>query len=242
MSFLKAGWRKLILANYEIAPSLLQKYIPHQTELDFWKNTCYVSLVGFMFTNVRLLGIPIPFHTNFEEVNLRFYVRYKDILTGKWKRGVVFIKELVPKHALSFVANTVYKEHYETVPMKHLWLENNEEAQEQKLTVRYDWEYQKHPQSMEVKAINSLTDIVTGSEAEFITEHYWGYTRINDKTTYEYEVTHPKWQQYPVLDYNINVDFGKVYGSPFKELSQAVPKSVFLAEGSAITVENKRRI
>lgn len=117
MSFLKAEWRKLALANYIIDQKLLVKYLPAGTELDLWNGNCYVSLVGFMFVNTKLLGIKIPFHTNFEEVNLRFYVKRFD--QGEWKRGVVFIKEIVPKPALTFVANTVYNENYETLPMEH---------------------------------------------------------------------------------------------------------------------------
>ena len=35
----------------------------------------YVSLVGFRFLNTRVLGVSIPFHRDFDEVNLRFYVR-----------------------------------------------------------------------------------------------------------------------------------------------------------------------
>lgn len=117
MSFLKANWEYLVLINYEIEPSVLLNYLPKGTELDTFEGKCLVSLVGFMFTDVKLLGIPIPFHRSFEEVNLRFYV--KRFEGGAWKRGVVFIKELVPKCALTFVANTVYQEHYQTVPMKH---------------------------------------------------------------------------------------------------------------------------
>ena len=119
MSFLKAEWRKLALANYAVDPSVLHRYVPAHTVLDSWNGTCYVSLVGFMFVNTRLLGFPIPFHRNFEEVNLRFYVRYQD--KGEWKRGVVFIKEIVPRPALTFVANTIYKEHYQTLKMGHDW-------------------------------------------------------------------------------------------------------------------------
>src|SRR5688572_25492729 len=119
MSFLKAEWRKLAIANYAVDPTVLEKYLPAKTELDLWNGTCYVSLVGFRFTNVRLFGIPIPFHRNFEEVNLRFYVRHNH--NGEWRRGVVFVKELVPKRAITFVANTIYKENYQTVKMDHRW-------------------------------------------------------------------------------------------------------------------------
>ena len=113
MSFLTAEWNDLALINYEINPEILQKYVPIGTELDLWNSKCYISLIGFMFENVKVLGVKIPFHVNFEEVNLRFYVkRFED---GKWKRGTVFIKEIVPKHAVTLVANTLYKERYQTL-------------------------------------------------------------------------------------------------------------------------------
>ena len=122
MSFLKAEWRKLAIANYEIDQSLLSEFLPFGTELDLWNDRCYVSLVGFMFKNTRLLGFKIPYHINFEEVNLRFYV--KRFENNEWRRGVVFIKEIVPKRALTLVANTIYYENYETMPMTHSWSEN----------------------------------------------------------------------------------------------------------------------
>lgn len=235
MSFLIAEWRKLAMANYAIDPKILEPYVPQGTVLDFWEGKCYVSLVGFMFKNTRLLGIPIPFHTNFEEVNLRFYVKCnKD---GEWRRGVVFIKEIVPKPMLSLVANTIYREHYETLPMKHEW-KNEEGAQ----TVSYSWKKAGKWNEFMVKTPQQPESIVAGSETEFITEHYWGYTQYGKNTAYEYEVTHPKWQAYPVLEHRISVDYGAVYGPAFAFLSEIEPNSIFLAEGSAITVEGKRKL
>ena len=235
MSFLAAEWRKLAIANYEVDPLLLQKYVPPKTELDLWNNTCYVSLVGFMFLNTKLLGIPIPFHRNFEEVNLRFYVRHND--GDQWKRGVVFIKEIVPKYALTFVANTIYKEHYQTLPMSHVWSESEKDR-----TVMYNWKVKSIENSFRVKAALGAEPIESGSETEFITEHYWGYTKAGNNASFEYEVTHPKWEAYQVHEHDINVDFGQVYGNDFEHLSREIPRSVMLAEGSAITVENKRTI
>jgi uncharacterized protein YqjF (DUF2071 family) len=235
MSFLKAEWRKLALANYIIDKKLLVKYLPVGTELDLWNGNCYVSLVGFMFANTRLLGIKIPFHTNFEEVNLRFYVkRFED---GEWKRGVVFIKEIVPKRALTFVANTVYNENYETLPMEHFWhTENN------KRTVQYKWKKNNEWHSIKIIASIEKSKIEPRSETEFITEHYWGYAKVNKKESNEYEVTHPKWEVYNVNEYKISVDFGAIYGKEFDFLNSARPDSVMLVEGSEITVENKRTI
>ena len=117
MNFLKAEWKNLALFNYEVDAKLLEKYIPAGTEIDLWNDKCYVSLVGFMFENTKVLRFKIPFHIDFEEVNLRFYV--KRFENGTWKRGVVFIKEIVPKKAITFIANTLYQEHYETQKMRH---------------------------------------------------------------------------------------------------------------------------
>ena len=222
------------MANYVIDPRILEKYLPHKTEIDTWNGTCYVSLIGFMFLNTRLKGIKIPFHSNFEEVNLRFYVRYLD--QGSWKRGVVFIKEIVPKPALTFVANTLYKEHYETLPMRHTW-----DFTEDQLSLDYQWKKGKwHSFKMMTGPVSAL--IEENSEEEFITEHYWGYTRLSAESTSEYGVQHPKWEVYQTKSYEIDVDFGQVYGPDFAFLSQEKPVSVFLAEGSEIKVMEGRKL
>lgn len=221
------------MAQYAVDKEILSKYLPPYTKLDDWQGKYYVSLVGFMFVNVKLLGLNIPFHTNFEEVNLRFYVKFKD--AGTWKRGVVFIKEFVPKPAITFVANTIYKENYQTFPMKHSWIE-----QENQLEVDYSWK-NRHWHNFSVTAASKAEEILTGSEEEFITEHYWGYTQIGAGKTSEYGVEHPRWQAYPVKDYKINVDFEINYGSDFAFLNKAKPDSVFLAEGSEIRVLKGKR-
>ncbi len=235
MSFLKAAWHDLVIINYEIDSNILDKYTPKGTELDLWNDKCYISLIGFMFENVKILGIKIPFHVNFEEVNLRFYVkRYED---GIWKRGVVFVKEIVPKHAITIVANTLYNEHYQTLKMRH---SRTEEASSK--SFQYDWKKEDKWNSIAMTTNKNAIPIEVGSEAEFITEHYFGYTKFNEKTTIEYEVTHPRWQQLEVLDYKVDVDFEKVYGKDFRFLEDIKPTSAFLALGSNITIEGKKTI
>lgn len=234
-TFLTAEWRKLAMANYAIDPKILEPYLPPFTELDLWNGNCYVSLVGFMFLNTKVKGFPIPFHRNFEEVNLRFYVRYNDPEEG-WKRGVVFIKEIVPKSMITFVANTIYNEHYQTLPMRHKW-----EATDAKIQVEYGWKTDKW-NTFSVTADPAPIQLEAGSEAEFITEHYWGYTKTGPKQTAEYPVKHPTWDVYEVQRYSIQVDYGKVYGSDFTFLDDQEPVSVLLAEGSEISVGAGRKI
>ena len=235
MSFLKAEWRKLIMINYQVDPKILKKYIPFGTELDFFKEKCYVSLVGFMFLNTKLLGFKIPFHINFEEVNLRFYVKRKT--SDEIKRGVVFIKEIVPKPALTFVANTVYKENYVTLPMNHNWKES-----ESNLNIEYSWYLNNQKQYINVISESIPEKIIANSKVEFIAEHYWGYSKLNDNKATEYEVKHPKWKQYKIKDYYVDVDFKSNYGDDFKNLNIKTPDSVMLLEGSEISVENKKII
>ena len=235
MVFLKAKWNKLIMANYQIDPSILKPYIPYGTELDLFNGKCYLSLVAFMFENTKVLGVKVPFHIDFEEVNLRFYVRRKE--NNEWKRGVVFIKEIVPKYALSFVANTLYKEHYVTHKMKHNFVHR-----EKNQTISYEWKVDGFWYKIAVNASSLATVIEEGSEEEFITEHYWGYAKVNNGKTNEYEVKHPRWEQYKLYDYSIDVDFAKVYGENFKLLNTQTPESVFLATGSNVCVEQTNKI
>ncbi len=235
MSFLTAQWKNLALINYEIDASILEKYLPKGTEIDFYNGKCYVSLVGFLFQETKLLGFKIPFHVNFEEVNLRFYV--KRFENNEWKRGVVFIKEIVPKYALTLVANTIYKEHYQTLPMNH-----NIILSEGKMDIGYQWKLDNKWNSIDVTVKSKLLPIEENTEAEFICEHYFGYTKFNNNTTFEYEVKHPRWKQYEVIRTKINVDFENVYGKEFAHLKEMKPNSIILAEGSEISVENKRKI
>lgn len=235
MSFLKAEWRKLVLANYEVEPSLLSEYLPQHTELDFWNGRCYVSLVGFLFQNVRIKGVAVPFHTEFEEVNLRFYARHQS--EGKWKRGVVFVNEFVPRRAISFVANAIYNERYKRLPMYHEWGKNPASQ-----SVKYGWFMGNQWHSLQVESDLESRPIEAGSEAEFITEHYWGYSKRSHDLTIEYEVTHPKWEVYEVNKHIVTTDFGICYGHNFRFLNEQSPISVMLAEGSKITVENRRLI
>lgn len=233
--FLTATWKNLIMANYIVDPAVLAPYLPNKTELDLFNGNAYVSLVGFMFMNTRVLGFKIPFHINFEEVNLRFYVRYND--NGTWKRGTVFIKEIVPKAAISFIANTVYHEKYDTKSMKHLTTETENE-----ISLSYQWKHKDKWNRIEASAGKPAQAMISASEEEFIAEHYWGYSKYNEVTTFEYNVQHPAWRIFPVKNYLIDCDFKSLYGDSFSNLTAAKPNSVFVAEGSDISVLKKRNV
>lgn len=233
--FLEAEWKNLIMANYIVDPGLLKEFIPYKTELDTFSGNAYLSLVGFMFLNTSIRGIKVPFHINFEEVNLRFYVRYND--NGSWKRGVSFVSEIVPKPAISLIANTIYHEKYRYMPMHHQLTVTGDTQH-----IQYGWKFKNRENKISATTLLNSTGMNDGSEEEFIAEHYWGYSKYNSSTTFEYRVAHPKWKIFPVKDYLIECDFKTLYGEKFDFLNKAVPKSVFVAEGSAVEVYDKRKI
>jgi uncharacterized protein YqjF (DUF2071 family) len=232
--FLTAAWKKLLMANYPVDPAVLRPLVPGRTELDLWDGVSYVSLVGFQFRDVRVRKMRIPYHTRFPEVNLRFYIRYKE--EGTWKRGVVFLREIVPLPAVTWVANSLFRERYITLPMKYY-----DRRSAQLLEAGYSWKYRGHWNELTAEAAPSAAALVEGSQEEFITEHFWGYAGHGGRTL-EYQVEHPRWEIYTVDRYRVDCDFGGLYGAAFADLRERAPQSVFLAEGSAIGVYSKKQL
>lgn len=228
--FLSAKWQDLIMANYEVDPSLLAGRVPRGTEIDLNDGKCFISLVGFMFLETRVLGIPIPFHINFEEVNLRFYT--KRVMEDETRRAVCFVKEIVPRWAIATVARVVYGEPYECWQMSH---------ERTDTTVAYDWAKDSNRNRLSVKIDESIGVPASGSHGEFIIEHYWGYTDRGNRVD-EYKVEHPKWELFLVKNELIDVDFGKTYGPDFAFLSEQKPYSVLLAKGSEVAVYKGKTI
>jgi uncharacterized protein len=159
-TFLTAEWCKLIMAQYVVEPAMLAPWLPEGLELDLYEGRCCVSLVGFLFDNTRLKGLRIPFHTRFEEINLRFYVRRVEA-DGTQTRGVVFVREFVPRAAISIIANTLYEEPYTTLPTRCSIVRGCEA-----LSVRYDWRHRGVWQSLAVEASPVAQPIDGGSEEE----------------------------------------------------------------------------
>ncbi|MGZ4001354.1 MAG: YqjF family protein, partial [Mucilaginibacter sp.] len=230
--FLRARWVNLLMFNYEVDPGILQKYIPPATELDLWKGKALASMVGFLFRDTRLKGIQWPLHVNFAEVNLRFYVKYFD--GNAWKRGAVFISEIVPKPFIATFANLFYKEHYRAMPMRH----SIEQLDEKRTKYLYEWKFDGRWNNKLGGTVdaNDLKPITPGSPEEFIFEHYWGYNKINKRTTYEYGVEHITWNSANVIDPVFECDIARLYGKEFVPWLEKKPYSAFFADGSDVVV------
>jgi uncharacterized protein len=234
--FLTAEWKNLAMLNYEIEPSVLMSFVPSGTELDSWNGKTFISIVGFLFQRTRVLGIPIPFHRNFVEVNLRFYVRRK--ANDGWRRGVVFIKEIVPRFAIALVARNFYNEPYIALPVTH----RTDGSPLSPKSAEYSWRFAGKQHSMRLATKGEAQPLCDGSEAEFITEHYWGYNKQRDGSTLEYRVEHPRWRVYEISEAHFDCDIISLYGAQFADSLSCKPSSAFLAEGSPVTVFKGQRV
>jgi uncharacterized protein YqjF (DUF2071 family) len=235
--FLTAEWRHLAMLNYEVDAALLLPFVPAGTELDRWNGKVFVSLVGFRFLKTKLFGfLPIPMHSNFEEVNLRFYVRRHT--EGEVRRGVVFIREVVPLHAIAFVARRFYNENYVALPMAH----EIRTFDDNRLQVGYRWRSGSRWSEINLETEGNSELPANDSMEQFITEHYWGYAAQPDGGCVEYRVTHPSWKVWQIRDSAFEGDSEKLYGKDFAAVLRGKPQSALLAEGSAVTVMRGRRL
>jgi uncharacterized protein YqjF (DUF2071 family) len=228
--FLTADWHYLAMLNFTVDPVVLERFVPAGTELDYFGGETFLSVVGFLFLNTRVLGLAVPLHRNFEEVNLRFYVRRKSI--DGWKRGVVFIRELVPRRAIATVARVFYGERYSAMPMRHTIVDD-----ENGVSVEYGWRRGKKWESLAMSGTGEAKSVAAGSHEEFITEHYWGYTA--GKNTSEYRVEHPRWKVWPAATAKFDADVATLYGEEFVAPLAAAAASKFIADGSHVQVWRK---
>ena len=229
--FLTADWRDLALVNYEIDSEVLSPYVPGGTEIDLWEGRCYVSVVGLRFLKTKLLGASIPFHRDFPEVNLRFYVRRE--VEGELRRGVVFIKEIVPRHAVTWAARTFYNENYVTLPMREEITADS---------YRYEWRSKGTWYRLSVETHGDWNVPDLDSEASFVAEHYWGYAAQRDESTLEYEVEHPRWRMAKADEVEYVYDVAGLYGDKFVKALSREPVSAFMAEGSEVVVRRGVRL
>jgi uncharacterized protein len=231
--FLTAEWRYLVMHNYSVEPDLLKPFLPAGVELDFFQGKTYMSMVGFLFLHTRVKGLRLPLHVDFEEGNLRFYVRRSG--ADECRRGVVFIKEIVPRRLIASVARVCYNENYVAMPMRHrVEMENGILRREG--AVEYSWRHQGRWNLLRATTTGVANSPAENSLEEFITEHYWGYTAQRNGGCAEYQVEHLRWNVWQTKDAALECDTACLYGSQFVPALERRPDSAFVAEGSPVTV------
>jgi uncharacterized protein YqjF (DUF2071 family) len=239
--FLTASWRDLALINWRIQPELLTPHVPTGTELDNWNGAYYVSLVGFRFLDTRVLGMPVPLHSDFQEVNLRTYTRRR--IENEIRRGVTFLRELVSRPVIAASARLTFNEPYHVVDMEETIVRP---YADQPPSVEYRWRWKEEWCGLRAVPEGLPAVPAPESEEDFITQKPWGFTTQRDDGTVEYHVEHPRWRVWQVSDARV---YGSVSESPDPALNLiwstvfgSEPHSAFFAEGSAITIYQPERI
>ena len=212
------------MLNFPIEPKELQEHTPRGTEIDVWEGTTYISLVAFSFLNTKVKGLAVPFYRDFEEINLRFYVRSRG--PEGWRRGVVFVREVVPRQVIAAVARWLYNENYQACPTRSTVIDPSEGATG---SVQYSWKHDGHWLSIGARFSGEPSLPAENSQEEFITEHYWGYSTQRDGGTVEYQVEHPRWKVWTAFEPALRGNMVEFYGSEFAAALAAGPSSAFVA-------------
>jgi hypothetical protein len=234
--FLTAEWRYVSMLNFEIEPSALARFLPKGTELDESRGRHFISLVGFLFLDTHVLGVPAFFHGNFEELNLRFYVR-RDVGAER-RRGVVFIRELVPLPLVAGTARLTYNEPYHTVPMRHTLVATDGELQ----SIEFCFGLQRDECRFTLHVESGPHEMAVGSNEEFLSDRLWGYTRQRDGGTVEYRVEHSRWKVWSPAAFQLDGPLAEFFDEPFASILSEAPASAFIADGSPVAVRLPERI
>lgn len=224
---LSCAWTNLILINYRVDPDVLSPFVPNKTYLDLYKGECLISLAGFVFSGAKTMGIPWPFHQLFEEVNLRFYVVHPHAQGPR--RGVVFLKELVPNSGITFLANTLAREKYSKLPMKHLIAHGKDS-----IAASYSFKVKGRWNTLSATAGLLKEDIPLDSLEFFIGEHYFGYNTWYGNKTMELQLFRPPWKYQHLHTYDVDCNFAGLFPSRFLPFLSEEPHSAQFFSGSPV--------
>lgn len=223
--FMSCSWTNLLYVNFRIDAKLINALLPKDLEADLFDGFAILSFVGFRFTDARLLGIKIPFHQKFPEINLRTYVKSKKNPTEK---GIYFISEMVPKFMTYFVGKFIFGEPFSRINVQEILNENS-----------FGYKIENKNEGLEMSAILSqnLNEQIKNKEEEFIVDRVFAFCGKANKKSKKYEVQHPKWNLMKAENSNyIFSNLSHISKLLNNFLQGATPSSIFATDGSAVDV------
>lgn len=222
-------FKKVALFNYIVPEEVVKKYLPKHIKPDFYNGNCYISLVGFQVSKLKVAGVKVPLLKDFDEIDLQIYV--KRFNGAKWEKGVVVVSRIFDQPGAAPLANTLFKANYSSVPTSGKVNET-----ENTLEVQYFWQLNGKEQKFSVKSNKLAAPYDKESEAGFLLDRPYGFIKVSKEETLRYEIKHAGWHLYTVEEYAVDVDFSRQYDPVLNVLNSMVPQSVILTEGSTVEI------
>ena len=179
--------------------------------------------------NVRVLRLPaLP--RKFAEVNLRFYVRFAHEADNR--TGVVFLSQLVSNRFVALAGRRLFRE-----PMRGTMLSCRFEAADpsnghSQRSLHYRWRNGSRDEELRLTARGNTYMAEPGSLDEFVTARHWGFTAQSEGRIRAYRISREPWLLVPVIQHELECDFGTVCGREIADAVAGPPASALLATGS----------
>ncbi|MFT5299754.1 MAG: hypothetical protein ACI87E_001233 [Mariniblastus sp.] len=224
----KTAYTELVAVNFQVPPKLLADMIPKGLELDYYEKETFVSLVCMTMRKVGVLGIPLT--RGFVELSLRFYVRHPADPVNR--KGTCFIKNYVSSPTAAWILGSRYDCEYHKMKMKS----NNSGFKVGGVPeVEYQWKVDDHWNKLRVKARSEIRNTGPDTKVGFILDHPTHFQSKINKTL-EYQVERPKWTVWDAAQANFTCDVNRLFGKAFVQPLGKRPASVFVTQGSDVTI------
>ncbi|KGR89372.1 hypothetical protein CD32_00405 [Lysinibacillus odysseyi 34hs-1 = NBRC 100172] len=179
---MRQTWSNLLFAHYPIQYEELRKVVPKALDLNTYDGMCWIGVVPFQMSGVRLRGLPpLPGTSAFPELNIRTYV------TVDGKPGVYFFSLDAANHLAVIGARTLYRLPYWFADMKIRDRGNMIEFNSRRRSnrdIRFACTYQ--PASKPFRPDS-------GSFEEWIVERYCFYTLNASGVPFRCDILHEPW-------------------------------------------------
>jgi len=211
-------WNRAIFLHWEVEIEQLKSFVPDEIEIDLFKGKPWISLVAFTMEKIRPRFLP-PFSpiSNFDEINIRTYVKSKN------KTGVYFLSIEGGKKISCKIARSLSQLPYRYSKIKRS--ENSFQSINPKFNDQLSIQFNIVNQTIEKQEID-----------HWLTERYALYQDSNQHIN-EFEIHHLEWpiNKLDIVDLNVNYP-------RFRNLIGSSPNKVQYSEGVKVLAWNKTRL
>jgi uncharacterized protein YqjF (DUF2071 family) len=222
-SLVSVEWRKLCFVIYSVDPALLSAHLPHGVALDMLDGRAVMTLALWEAHYPTVFGVELPSHPLSTEIALRYLVR-----EGA-RRGTVTIREDSSSPFAALAARALFRE-----PTRHSVTRSTIHEDTGALRCSYEVERGGRLHQVRVRAATTAKQAGRDSLEYLVSQRPYGYQRSSRGELLRYDLDHPNWDSYPILESQVDFDFAALYGNEWGFLSSSTPTAVVLVEGSTV--------